>query len=115
MDKKVKEYLKKQPPEQQNIIKELRNLLFTTIPNCDEKMAWGVLAYRGGKFYLAGMKERVHMGFAICELLKDEMANFEGSGKTMRHLKITSLEDINKNKIVRLIKLVDQKAKCPKH
>jgi hypothetical protein len=62
-----------------------------------------------GKFYLGAIKNRVHVGFAINGLSKEEIGLFEGSGKTMRHIKIHSLEDINEKKLVKLIKLIDVK------
>jgi len=43
-------------------------------------MCWGVITYAAGKFYLAAMKNRVHVGFAITGLNKDEISLFEGSG-----------------------------------
>ena len=58
------------------------------------------------------MKNRVHVGFAITGLNKDEISLFEGSGKTMRHIKILTLEDIDQKKLVRLIELVNKKAIC---
>lgn len=58
------------------------------------------------------MKNRVNIGFAINGLSKEEIGLFEGSGKTMRHIKIHSLEDIDEKKPVKLIKLVDKKAIC---
>jgi len=75
-------------------------------------MAWGVITFAAGKFYIAAMKNRVHVGFAITGLNKDEISLFEGSGKTMRHIKIPTLEDIDQKKLVRLIELVDRKASC---
>ena len=58
------------------------------------------------------MKNRVHVGFAINGLNKEEISMFEGSGKIMRHIKINSLDDIEVNKLVQLIKMVDKKAIC---
>jgi hypothetical protein len=58
------------------------------------------------------MKNRVHIGFAINGLSKEEIGLFEGRSKTMRHIKIHSLEDIDEKKLVKLIKLVDKKAIC---
>jgi len=58
------------------------------------------------------MKNRVHVGFAINGLSKEEIGLFEGSGKTMRHIKIHSLEEIDEKKLVKLIGLVDQKSIC---
>jgi hypothetical protein len=75
-------------------------------------MAWGAVTFAGGKFYIAAMKNRVHVGFTINGLNKEEISLFEGSGKTMRHIKISSLEDIDEKKLVNLIKMVDKKAIC---
>ena len=75
-------------------------------------MKWGAITYASGKFYIAAMKTRVHVGFAITGLSSDELALFEGNGKTMRHVKISSLESINKTNLVKLIRMVDQKATC---
>lgn len=73
-------------------------------------MEWGVTSYGGGKFYLVALKGRVHMGFAITGLSSEETKLFEGSGKTARHIKIYSLNDIDEERIVKLIKMVDKKA-----
>ena len=86
--------------------------MLKTLPNVEEKYAWGVLVYEGGKFYLAAMKERVHLGFSIIGLNKEETLSLEGSGKTMKHIKINSLKDIENKKIKEMILLVHKKAKC---
>jgi len=108
----VSEYIDKQKSPQKEIIQKVRKIFQKTLPNCEEKMAWGVITFAAGKFYIAAMKNRVHVGFAITGLNKDEINLFEGSGKTMRHIKIPTLEDIDQKKLVRLIELVDRKAIC---
>jgi len=112
MDEKIKKYIDKQKSPQKEIIKRVRSIFLKTIPKCKEKAAWGVIAFEDGKFYLAAMKERVHVGFAISGLSKREISEFEGSGKTMRHVKIATEKDIDKKRLVRLIKLVNKKVKC---
>jgi uncharacterized protein YdhG (YjbR/CyaY superfamily) len=112
MDKQVSEYIDKQKSPQKEIIQKVRKIFQKTLPSCEEKMAWGVITFAAGKFYIAAMKNRVHVGFAITGLSKDEISLFEGSGKTMRHIKIPTLEDIDQKKLVRLIELVDKKAIC---
>ena len=114
MDKKVLEYINKQKSPQKEIIKAVRKIFFKTLKNCDEKFGWGVITLSGGKFYLAAMKERVHVGFSIIGLDKEEIKLFEGTGKTMRHIKIPGLKSIDEPKLKKLIKLVDKKAKCLK-
>ena len=112
MDKQVSEYIDRQKSPQKEIIQKVREIFQKTLPSCEEKMAWGVITFAAGKFYIAAMKNRVHVGFAITGLNKDEISLFEGSGKTMRHIKIPTLEDIDQKKLVRLIELVDKKAIC---
>jgi hypothetical protein len=113
MDKKVDEYIDKQQSPQKEIILKIRDIFIKTLPNCNEKIAWGVVVYAGGKFYIAAMKNRVHVGFAINGLNKEEIEMFEGSGKTMRHIKIYSLEDIKEERLVKMINMVNKKASCP--
>jgi hypothetical protein len=51
----------------------------------------------------------VNLGFSIKGLTEQELALFEGTGKTMRHVKINSLEDIDEPQIVNLLRLVAKK------
>lgn len=113
MDKKVREYIDKQEEFKKILLKKARELILDVIPNCKEEYNWGVPIYDGGKFYIAAMKTRVHIGFAITGLTKKEVGQFEGSGKTMRHIKIHSLEEFNQEKITELIKLVHKKNTPP--
>ena len=112
MDKQVNDYIEKQKSPQKEIIQKVRNIFLKTLPSCEEKKAWGVIVFAGGKFYIGAIKNRVHVGFAINGLNKEEIDLFEGSGKTMRHIKIHSLEDIDEKKLVKLIKLVNEKTIC---
>ena len=111
MEKQVKDYIEKQKSPQKEIIQKVRKIFKKTLPNCEEKMRWGVITFATGKFYLAAMKNRVHVGFAITGLNKDEIDLFEGTGKTMRHIKMFSLDDIDEKRIVKLLK-ISKKAKC---
>jgi hypothetical protein len=112
LDKQIEEYIKKQKTTQKEIIEKVRNIFLKTLPKSKEEKRWGVIVFAGGKFYIAAIKDRVHIGFAINGLNKEEISLFEGTGKTMRHIKIHSLEDINEEKLVNLIKLVDKKTIC---
>jgi uncharacterized protein YdhG (YjbR/CyaY superfamily) len=112
MEKQVKDYIEKQKSPQKEIIQKVRKIFKKTLPNCEEKMRWGVITFARGKFYLAAMKNRVHVGFAITGLDKDEIDLFEGTGKTMRHIKIPKLENIDQEKLVNLIEMVNNKAIC---
>ena len=112
MDKQVNEYIEKQKSPQKEIIQKVREIFQKTLTSFEEKMAWGAVTFAGGKFYIAAMKNRVHVGFAITGLNKGEISLFEGSGKTMRHIKIPAVEDIDEKALVGLIKMVNEKAIC---
>jgi len=112
MDKQVNDYIEKQKSPQKEIIQKVRKIFQKTLPNSAEKMHWGVITYAAGKFYIGAMKNCVHVGFAITGLSKDEKSLFEGSGKTMRHIKIPTLEDVDEEKLAELIEMVNKKAIC---
>jgi len=115
MNKQVEEYIDKQDSPQKEIILKVRDIFLKTLPNFNERFAWGAIVLGNDKFYIASIKNRVHVGFAITGLSKEEIGLFEGSGKTMRHVKIHSLDNIDEKKLVELIKLVDKKATCIQH
>jgi hypothetical protein len=110
MNKEVDNYIKKQKSPQKEICQKLRKIIIKTFPSIKEKMWVGVPWYEG-KYYIVALEDHVNLGFAIRGLSKKELALFEGEGKTMRHIKIASLKDINERQVVRLLKMA-KKAKC---
>jgi hypothetical protein len=70
-----------------------------------EEMKYGV-PYYGSRYYLVALKSHVNLGFSITGLTKEEIALFEGSGKTTRHIKIKTFEDIDDKRIIKLLKMV---------
>lgn len=109
---KIEVYIEKQKSPQKEILLEIRKIFRETIPDAKEEMRWGAITYANGKFYIAAMKNRVHVGFAIAGLNNDEISLFEGNGKIMRHIKIPTFDSIDRTRLTRLIRMVDQKAIC---
>ena len=103
---KVNEYLEKQKSLQKEICQQLRTIIFRAFPDIKEEMKWGVPTYGDGKFYIVSLKDHVNLGFSMANLSKEEEQLFDGSGKTMKVLSITSLNVIDEQKIVKLLKLV---------
>lgn len=112
MDTKVNDYIERQNSPQKEILQKVRKIFKETLPNSEEKMAWGVITFGAGKFYLAAMRTRVHIGFSITGLSDEEKLMFEGNGKTMRHIKIPTIESLDEANLVSLIRMVDQKVVC---
>jgi hypothetical protein len=105
----VEEYLQKQKSPQKEICQQLRAIILNTFPNIKEEMKWGVPTYGDGKFYIVSLKDHVNLGFSLANLSKEEEQLFDGSGKTMKVLNITSFDEINEQKILRVLKLVWEK------
>jgi hypothetical protein len=113
VNNKVNEYIEKQNSYEKELLKKGRKLIIDTIPNCDEFIQWGVLCYSKGKIYLAAMRGRIHVGFSIIGLSKEEIKLFEGSGKTARHIKIYSENEFKEKNIISLVKMVNERAGIP--
>ena len=108
MENKIDEYIEKQQSPQREICKKLRKIIFNTFPDIKEEMKWGVPAYGNGKYYFVALKTHVNLGFSIKGLSKEEIALFEGSGKTTRHIKVKSINEIDEKQIVKLLKLIQE-------
>jgi len=108
MNSKVEAYIQKQKSPQKEICQKLRGIVLKTFPEAKEEMKWGVPAFADGKFYIVALKDHVNLGFSIEGLSKDQIALFDGGGKTMKHLEIGTLQDIDEKRIVKLLKMVEK-------
>ncbi|HNR43597.1 MAG TPA: DUF1801 domain-containing protein [Methanofastidiosum sp.] len=109
MHSQIKEYLEKQPSDRRKIMENLREILIEAVPSLNEKMEYGVMCY-DDLYYIANLPKQINMGFSIIGLTPEEVKLFEGTGKTMRHLKFENIDSINKEELVKIIKLVREKA-----
>ena len=106
----VETYIENQHAPQKEILKKLRAIILDTFPGASEEMKWGVPTFYNSTFYIVALKDHVNLGFSIKGLSEKELELLEGSGKTMRHIKIRTLQDVDKQKIVSLLKMVAKKA-----
>ena len=111
MDTRIENYIVRQPSPQKEICLRLRELILRTYPDIQEEFRWGVPVF-GGRYYIGALKDHVNLGFSISGLSPDKLKLFEGSGKTMRHLKIRSLQDIDEKKIFNLLKIAATTTAC---
>jgi len=104
----VDDYIHKQPSPQREVCRQLRGLIHETLPGISEGMKWGVPAFGNGMFYIVALKDHVNVGFSIDTLTREELLLFDGGGKTTRHIRVASLEELDRAKarIVRLLDLV---------
>ena len=109
MTNPVEDYINKQASPQKEICSALRQVILKTFPSAKEEIKWGVPAFADGKFYVVALKDHVNLGFASAELTKEELALFDGGGKTTKNIEIATLDGIDNQRIVKLLKLVDSK------
>ena len=110
MNEKVQNYIQKQKSPQKEICNRLREIIFETFPGIKEEMKMGVPWYED-KYYIVALKNHVNLGFSLKGLSKEEIDLFQGSGKTMKHIAISSTQEIDERKIVELLELVNTKHK----
>jgi hypothetical protein len=114
MSNSIDDYINKQGSPQKEICQNLRRIILKTLPGVKEEMKWGVPAFADGKFYIVALKDHVNLGFSIKGLTKEDMALFDGGGKTMKHIEVDDITNIDEKRISGLLKLVDKKVPCLK-
>ena len=102
MDAQVEDYVEKQSSPQKEIVERLRKIILRTFPEVKEEMKMGVPWYEG-KLYVVALKDHVNLGFCLKGLTEKEKTRLEGNAKTMRHIKIHSMKDIEVKEIENLL------------
>ena len=105
MNQKVSDYIAKQKSPKKEICEELRKIFFKNFPKSQEEMIYGA-AYYDDKFYILSLKDHVNFGFEIKNFSKEELKQFQGSGKTVKVLEIRTINEIDEEKIVKILKRV---------
>lgn len=99
-------YIGKSAEGQEEILQGLRQLIAETVPDVKEQFKWGQPVYATVKnfVYLKHTKEHINLGFFNFEKVDDPKSWLEGTGKSMRHIKITDMAkfdvDVLKNMII---------------
>ncbi len=102
----VDAYLEQQKSPQKEICQKLRRIILKTIPGVAEEMRSGVPTYAGGKLYFAALKTHVNLALSLKGLPKEEQKLIQGSGNTMKHIVIRSLDEMDEERIVEFLSLV---------
>lgn len=94
---KVTEYINKNSIEQILILETLRQLIHEAIPDTTENLKWGIPVFSKTKVftYLRCSKNHIALGIYNIDRINDKDGLLEGTGKTMKHLKFKSVEEVN--------------------
>ncbi len=101
--REIELFLQRTPPQLQDIVWELRNLITSIAPDAVEVIRWGSLFYfhAGGRGIVsAGIcqieihKDYICLAFIHGVFLPEPRNLFEGNRKYKRYLRLTSYEDV---------------------
>lgn len=107
-NKDVTDYIKNATEEQIAIMKELRKLIFSVVPEVNEQYKWSRPVYAIGKdfCYIKTAKKHVSFGFFEYGKMITNKDKIEGTGRNMRHVKIKEVSQIAALHIGKMIKEV---------
>ena len=104
----VEKFLAAYDPEVQAIALGLRALMLRLVPEAEEKVhpGWKTIAYGRSKKFCAisPHKAWVNLQFHSGSALGDSSNLLEGTGKSMRHVKVATLNDVKKRGLAKLIR-----------
>jgi hypothetical protein len=105
--KEVDQYIVDLPENIQKITEALRKIILDSSPNLIEEYKWSMpnYSYNGLVCYLQASKKHVNLGFHKGnELIEsDTDTRLQGTGKTMKHIKIMKMEEIQPEAFAELI------------
>lgn len=97
LNQKVTEYINKSSIEQVEILESLRKIIHQSVGGVSEEIKWGFPVFCKTKdfAYLRSAKKHIALGFYNIDKIKDPDNLLEGSGNTLKHIKIKDKKDIN--------------------
>ncbi|SIQ32793.1 DUF1801 domain-containing protein [Maribacter ulvicola] len=108
MIEEVNGYIENSTDNNKEVLNVLRALIYELVPSVNEQYKWSRPVYATEKdfCYLKTTKKAVTLGFFEFGKIKTNCHLIEGTGKTMRHIKIKNVEEIEKFDINKMIKEV---------
>lgn len=98
MNIQVTDYIESASSEHQKMMKIIRELIHQSVPNVVEEFKWSRPIFKTTKdfAYFLTNKNYLTVGFTKdIEKLNDPNKLLEGAGKTMRHIKLKKMSDVN--------------------
>jgi len=99
-------YIAQLENRQAEIVSEVRKIILTAVPEADEAIKWAqpVYSLNGPFAYIKAFKNSVNFGFWRGVDINDPGGLFEGSGEKMRHVRLTSMDDIDQQVFADFVK-----------
>ncbi|HZY71440.1 MAG TPA: DUF1801 domain-containing protein [Thermoplasmata archaeon] len=86
--------------------RQLLRLIRTHAPGLQERFLWGnpVWSGRSNAIYLMLHRDHINLGFFRGAELAPRFPEIEGTGKSLRHVKVRSLKDAERASLARMIR-----------
>ncbi|RYY99553.1 MAG: DUF1801 domain-containing protein [Chitinophagaceae bacterium] len=97
MNAEVSRYIQDAPDNQRSILETVRRLVHECVPAVQEDFKWSRPVFRAARdfAYLKTAKGYVTLGFYDAGRLHDPEGRLEGTGSSMRHIKLRTLADVD--------------------
>jgi hypothetical protein len=105
--KTIEDYIKDQEKDKGVIVKELVSIVNKAAPKAENGIKWAqpVFWNENGPFcFVKAHKDHVNIGFWRGAEMKDSKGLLEGTGKKMRHIKITEKKEIDRKTLTDFVK-----------
>ncbi len=108
LDKEVSAYISKAPEAQIELLEQLRQLVHESVPGTTEAIKWGFPVFTKTKnyAYFRFSKKHITLGFYNPEKIDDPDGLLEGSGDTLKHIRIKKAEDIDAKLLKKWLKAI---------
>ena len=102
----VEGYLARVEPALRDLIREVRRTILDAVPGMEETVKWGSLTYEMKGIVCSIVMHKGHVNLQLWRgaELADPDGLLEGTGKSMRHVKIGSPGDIKRGPVRALVK-----------
>ncbi|HEY5926509.1 MAG TPA: DUF1801 domain-containing protein [Kofleriaceae bacterium] len=101
-------FFKKQPAPLRAVLVELRKIVETLVPDAESSIKWGNPFFTlNGKMMVALSAHKSHVNLILAgppNAFADPHGRLTGEGKTGRHLKLTSLDELPRNEVRNWVK-----------
>ena len=105
MNLEVTAYIERSPEDQGAILSKLRTLIFSISSEVSEQYKWSRPVYAIDKdfCYLQATKKHVTLGFFDFQKIETNAHLIEGTGKSMRHVKLKNSTQIETLKLKEML------------
>jgi len=97
----IEEYISKQIPEVQGIIKTIRNLILKDFPKLKEQISWNCLCFKDKNIILSLSPEEgyVRIDFHYGLELEDPESLLQGEVEKLKHIKVADLSLLHREQL----------------